>query len=491
LTAKTIERDLEILEKYRNFIDMVELRADYLLHEECFSIRRFPELAGLPVILTIRRKSDGGNFDLSESSRVVLLSKAMAFAEVDVRHNFAYVDLEEDLELPSLEEAARAFGTRIIRSFHCFAGPYDNLDERIRAMYHVGDEIVKAAIKPETLDDVTRLFKISRELEKMGNREKILVGMSDAGVCTRILAKKMGSHVCYVSARNEKDLPMAGEGQLDPIELNELYRFRSITRDADVYGILGYPLKATASPLFFNGVFKREDKNAVYVPFPSPSASSFFRLADEIGLRGAAVTVPHKEAVMEHLVSKSSRVASVGACNTIVREEGGWRGYNTDAEGFSGSLLDFTGRKDFRGKRVTVVGAGGAARAVASELHRLKAKTLILNRNKPRAQQLASIYDFDYAGLDADGLKLVKKFHDIIVQTTSSGMEPDVDGDPLQDYQFTGKELVMDIIYKPERTALLKRAADAGCRVLNGADMLLRQAKLQYLYFFGKKYPED
>ncbi|MDR1363596.1 MAG: type I 3-dehydroquinate dehydratase [Spirochaetaceae bacterium] len=488
LTAKTIERDLEIIKKYRKYIDIAELRADCLLHEECFSIRRFPELAGLPVILTIRRKSDGGNFDMSERSRIVLLSKAMAFAEVDVRHNFAYVDLEEDLELPSLEEAARAFGTKIIRSFHSFTGPHDKLRERINAMYHVGDEIVKAAIKAESLDDVTQLFEISREL---GDREKILVGMGDNAVCSRILSQKLGSYLCYTAAKGEPDLPQAAPGQPDPVELNTLYRFRSITQDAEIYGILGYPLKATASPLFFNGVFERENKNAVYVAFPSQLAAPFFRLADEIGLRGAAVTVPHKEAVLPHLASMSDQVASVGACNTIVRTDEGWSGYNTDTEGFSGSLLDFIGRKDFKGKRATIIGAGGAARAVASELHRLKGKALILNRNKLRAQQLAGIYNFEYAGLDPDGLKLIKKFSDIIIQTTSVGMEPDVNGDPLRNYQFTGKEVVMDIIYKPERTALLKRAAAANCRVLNGADMLLRQAKLQYQHFFGKKYPEE
>ena len=486
LTGKTIERDLEILNRYRPYIDMAELRVDCLLHEERFSIRRFPELAGLPVILTIRRHSDGGSFEMGESSRIALLSRALAFAEVDVRRNFAYVDLEEDLELSGLEEAARAFGTKIIRSFHSFNGPYDKLAGRIRAMRHVGDEIVKAALKADSLDDVTELFKISRELDGM---EKILLCMGDNAICTRILAKKLGSHICYTSVKGEPDLPAAAAGQLDPTELVDMYRFRSITKDVKIYGILGYPLKATSSPPFFNSVFERENKDAVYIPFPSQTTYQFFALADEIGLLGASVTVPHKEAVLAHLSSMSEQVKSVGACNTVVRTENGWGGYNTDTEGFSGSLLSFTGYKDFRGKRVTVIGAGGAARAVVSEIRRLKGKALILNRNKLRAEQLADAYGFEYGGLGPDGLRRIKKFSDIIVQTTSVGMEPDLAGDPLRGYQFNGKEVVMDIIYKPERTAMLERAAAAGCRVLNGADMLLRQAKLQYQHFFGRNYP--
>jgi 3-dehydroquinate dehydratase/shikimate dehydrogenase len=172
-----------------------------------------------------------------------------------------------------------------------------------------------------------------------------------------------------------------------------------------------------------------------------------------------------------------------------VRAEDGWSGYNTDTGGFSSSLIDFTGWKDFKGKRITIIGAGGAARAVASEIHRLKGKALILNRNKLRAEQLAGIYKFEYGELSPESLKHIKKFSDIIVQTTSVGMEPDITGDPLCGYQFTGKEIVMDIIYKPEHTAMLERAAGAGCRVLNGAGMLLQQAKLQYRYFFDRKYP--
>lgn len=488
LTGKTLERDLEILNKYRPYIDVAELRADCLSNEERFSIRRFPELAGLPVVLSIRRKQDGGQFDFGENARIVLFSMALAFAETDARHNFAYIDLEEDMELPALEEAARAFGTRIIRSFHSMAGPDSDLLGRMKSMYRVGDEIVKAAVRADSLDDVARLFQIARILE---NKEKIIIGMGDDALCTRVLAKKLGSHICYTSVKGEADFPPAAPGQIDPIELDGLYRFRSVTQDAEIYGILGYPLKATSSPIFFNKVFERENKDAMYIPFPSRSVAPFFRLADEIGLRGASVTVPHKESVLPYLAAKSYEAEAAGACNTIVRIEDGWSGYNTDAGGFSSSLLDFIGKKDFKGRRFTIVGAGGAARAVAFEVYKRKGRALILNRNRARAQQLASPYRFEHGCLDADGFRRMKKFSDIIVQTTSVGMEPDTADDPLRGYRFTGKETVMDIIYKPERTALLKRAAEAGCRVQNGADMLRRQAITQYRIFFGKDYPED
>ncbi|GHU39713.1 3-dehydroquinate dehydratase [Spirochaetia bacterium] len=481
LTAKTIAQDLEILEKYRSYIDIVELRVDHLLSDEQFYVRKFPSLAGIPVILTIRRKEDGGLFSRGESARIVMLSNALAYAEADRRNNFAYIDLEEDLDVPSLEEAARAFGTRIIRSFHSFDRNDENLFNHLVSLKRVGDEIVKAAVLPNSLDDVAYIFNTAKKLK---DTEKILLCMGDAGVCTRILANKIDSYITYTSVKNEAGLALAAPGQTDTKELAELYHFRKIKNDTAVFGITGYPLKVTSSPLFHNNAYNTENINAVYVPFPAKDIKSFFNLADTIGLKGASVTVPHKESVVQFLTGMTDDVRKIGACNTILRTSSGWHGFNTDTLGFSGSLLSFIGQKDFRWTKVTVVGAGGASRAIVYELWRLKAKVLIVNRNGPRAMQLAETYKFDWCTPDEEGCRRIKKYSDIIIQTTPVGMEDDPN-DPLAVYRFSGNEIVMDIIYKPERTPFLTRAAAAGCRVLNGADMFLRQARLQHEIFTG------
>ena len=187
LTAKTIAQNLEILEKHRRSIDIAELRVDCLANEEYEHIRRFPELAGLPVILTVRRKRDGGFFDRGESSRIVVISKALAFAKADRRQNFAYVDLEEDLDTPSLEEVARAFGTRIIRSFHNLSGTDSNLTGHIKTLFRVGDEIAKAAVTPKDIYDVCSVIKAMKELR---GKDTIIISMGDIGQCTRILSQK-------------------------------------------------------------------------------------------------------------------------------------------------------------------------------------------------------------------------------------------------------------------------------------------------------------
>jgi len=488
LTAKTIAKDLELLEEHRQSIDIAELRADCLSEDECSHIRKFPRLAGLPVILTVRRKIDGGLFRSGESYRAVLLSKALAFAEPDKRNNFAYVDIEEDLDVPGIEEAARAYGTRIIRSFHSFSGGFPGLKEKINLLYRVGDEIAKAAVMPRDLTDVKMFIRSAKELD---GRDKIVLVMGELGYCTRILAAKTGSYLTYAySAGAHTEPPAPGMCEID--ELVNTYGFRNINRDTVVYGITGYPIKTTGSPAFHNKAFREKRMNAVYVRFPAPTIESFLSLADELELRGASVTVPHKEAVLKYLRKMSREVDAIGACNTIVRipkeEGGGWAGFNTDVYGFSDSLAALLEKgnikkKDIKKKKFTIIGAGGAARAVAAAVSAFRAKALILNRSLGKAQAIAEMYKFRYGAPDDCGISLMRKYNDVIVQTTSLGSESDVSKDPASLYHFDGSEIVIDIIYRPPRTKFLQRALTAGCLAINGEDMLRRQAEYQFREF--------
>ena len=497
LTAKTIERNLEILKKYHKSTDIAELRVDCLDPNERLNIRRFPELAGIPVILTIRRDVDGGYFTGGEGAKVKLLARGLAYANADRRLNFAYVDIEDDLHVPSLEEAARTFGTRIIRSYHNMNGIIDDIPAKIKSMQHTGDEIVKVALTVKTTDDVLKVFRASKACT---NQDKILICMGHYGIYSRILAERFGSFLCYSSTLSETEVPGA-PGQLDVKELAELYRFRKISKKTKVYGIIGNPLKSNISPWFINTVFGLENNDAVYVPFPTDSIVNFLELAKELNVQGLSVTVPYKETVLPLLSKCTTAVMSIGACNIINRSVNGWFGENTDCTGFSDSLLAFMGKKNFKRQKVTIIGAGGIARAVAAEIHRLGGRALILNRTVHKARNIASLYNFRWGGLDSQGIEIMSKFSDIIIQTSSVGMEGyetsvdhtngEIHADPLELYTFTGKETVMDLIYIPEETAFLKRAAMAGCRTINGYDMVIRQVKLQYAGFMGREIPHQ
>jgi 3-dehydroquinate dehydratase/shikimate dehydrogenase len=487
LTGKTIARDLQVLEKYRPYVDVAELRVDFLEPDERFHIRRFPELAGIPTILTIRRRIDGGKFIEGEGARIILLASGLAFADADRRRNFAYVDLEEDLQVPSLEEAARTFGTRIIRSIHDFTGVPEDLEDRLRRLRRSGDEIAKAAVMPRGIGDTARVFRVARETAGL---DKIILAMGPFGLATRILAERMGSILTFASPRGESDLDCAGPGQLDPVELAETYRFRDLKPETRVFGIIGSPLAATASPAIHNPAFAKLGLDSVYLPLRIDDLDDFDALADELAIDGVSVTVPHKENFVRKLAARSVEVNAIAACNTAVRTPAGWTGYNTDAAGFSESLLAFIGRPQLRGRRLAIIGAGGVACAVAAEAKRLGAKACVLNRTAVRAKELAERFGFAWGSLDERGLELLDRYSDIIVQTTSAGMEPNVDLDPLELYRFKGREIVMDLIYKPAKTKLLARAEAAGCAVLNGYDMLERQARLQFKIFTGSDFPD-
>jgi len=491
LTGRTILKDLELVDRYRPYIDVAELRVDFLDPDERFYIRRFPALAGIPTILTVRRKIDGGHFIEGEGARIVLLAAGLAFADTDRRRNFAYVDLEEDLDVPSLEEAARTFGTKIIRSYHNFNGVDANLEQKLWNLRRTGDEIAKVAVMPKNYDDVARLYKVGEATKDM---DKILIAMGPLGANTRILAERLGSHLTFTSPlageASDADIQVAGPGQLDPKTLVDTYRFRSLTKDTKVFGIIGYPLTATSSPQIHNKGYSQLKMDGVYIPFTVENLPDFFSLADTLQIQGLSVTIPHKEGVLPYCSQRSPEVDRIGSCNTLVRTSQGWAGYNTDARGFSDSLLAFIGKQNLWYKRVTIIGAGGVAKAVAHEIHRLKGRALIINRTPLRAKEIAEPLNFAWAGLDARGIELIDHYRDIIIQTTSVGMEPNIDEDPIELYKFRGKEVVMDLIYKPEETKLLKRAARAGCKTLNGYDMLLRQAKLQFALFTGQEYPD-
>jgi 3-dehydroquinate dehydratase/shikimate dehydrogenase len=464
---------------------MVELRVDCLNPDERLSIRRFPELAGLPTILTIRRDTDGGFFTGGEGARVKLLAQGLAFADADSRMNFAYVDLEDDLKVPSLEEAARTFGTKIIRSYHNTNGMISDIPIRMKTMQRSGDEIVKVAVAVKSTSDVLSVFQASKSCP---GQEKIIICMGHYGIYSRILAEKFGSFLTYSSALSESEVPGAS-GQLDVQELSELYRFRKITNDTKVFGIVGNPLKSTISPWFFNTIFNLENTDAVYVPFPSNSALDMLELAKELGVSGLSVTVPFKEAVLPGLSRCSEAVQAIGACNTVFRADEGWYGANTDCAGFSDSLLAFLNKKNLKRQKLTIIGAGGVARSIASEIYRLGGKALVLNRTVHKARSVALQYDFKWGGLDDQGAQLMSGYSDVIIQTTSVGMEGYEAEDPFELYHFTGKEAVMDLIYTPPLTPFLKRAAAAGCRVLNGYDMVIRQACMQYSHYIGREIP--
>jgi 3-dehydroquinate dehydratase / shikimate dehydrogenase len=488
LTGSTIEQNLAALDRYRGLVDLAELRVDFLLPQERFRIRDFPEKAGIPTILTVRRKQDGGRFEQGEGVRLVIIAKGLSFADPDRHKNFAYVDLEQDFQIPAIQEAARIFGTKVIRSLHCMDGMPADLEKTWAALSASPYEIPKLSVATKSIQDSERLFRFFGPMSR--DRERIVSGMGEYGFCTRVLADRTGSLLGYVSAVGAK-LEASASGQMDPDAMRSVYRIGEAKPNWAIYGILGgAAVLGSLSPTIHNAGFRAAGLKALYLPFPADDLESFMRMTELLDVRGFSITVPFKEKILPRLSWRSPEIKAIGACNTAVRTPDGWAGYNTDAIGFRKAVLQFMGAKDLAGVKACIVGAGGAARSVAYMLNELGASACVINRSIPKAKRLAETYGLPWSGMTERAVDLLEQYNDLIVQTTSVGMEGGPPGDPLEWYQFSGKEALFETIYNPPQTALMKRAREAGCRTTNGRSMLLAQAAAQFSLFTGRDYPE-
>ena len=471
LTAHTIAEDIVLARKYADLVDIVELRADCLDADDIPLIGSFPASVPMSAILTVRRKADGGAFEGSDAEREPLFANVGAFA---------FVDFESDFNPLSATQAAQAAGVRIIRSRHIFEGCSGAIAAKADAQCRTADEIPKIAFMPRRLSDVTDLFRTTVSLPP---RDRIFCAMGPLGTVTRVLAGRARSFLTYVSPK-ELLANTAGIGHLDPERLNEVYSFRTITDKTQICGVSGWPLAVTSSPEVHRAFYVRDNMDAVLVPFPAEDIADAIGMAETLGLRGLAVTIPHKESLLRHLDVKDEAVGAIGAANTVVWRGGRRCGYNTDAAGFTKALTDFLGRDHLNGSKVAILGAGGAARAIAYAIWKLRGDACVYARDISRAATVAEQYDFASDTLDKLGSG---KRPDLIVQCTSVGHgATDPSADPIPNYEFDGHEAVYDLVYKPAVTPVMARARAAGCRVESGMTMLRAQAELQHALWFGQ-----
>lgn len=488
--------------RFASFTDCVELRIDLLRSMGNAAIisevAAFARSLHKPTILTVRRVADGGAYDGPEADRLDLLNALVESVEP------TYVDLESDLTEVSgaavVEETAGRIGTRIIRSLHDLQGVPTDPCGALDSLASKTGEIPKLAVAPQGTRDLHRVFRAYSHARREFGGDFILLGMGRFGFPTRILAPALGALLTFTSVPGAEAAP----GHIDPETMRTVYLSNRIGSATRIYGIIGNPVLHSRSPHYHNPRFAKDGIDAVYVPFPTDDVAEFFELAATLSVQGFSVTIPHKESVMRHLVSVDEGSEAAGACNTVIRNVdgstrngragGGFRGVNTDIPGFLAPLRELFGADGIAGKRATVIGAGGAARAVCYALVAAGVSVLVLNRTPARSARLAreieKIVAAEHAEirsgpLDASGFAAAADFRDIVVQTTGVGMAPNVEADPAEGLSFGGTEVVYDIIYTPEYTRFLRRAERSGCRVVTGAAMFARQAEEQYRLFLS------
>ncbi len=484
LTAETMAQNNALFRQYRSHVDMVELRVDLLDASEQENLRADPKAGvsdfhGVDSILTVRREVDGGHWKGSETDRIALLKRMLSAG-------FTHIDIEADLPgLPDrlgIVQSARAAGITVIASRHCMDSVPADLDTELQRLSAIGD-CAKIAARPTGIADFRRLLHAARAHAE----PHVVLGMGSYGVASRIMGHAFGNLFTFSSAA---DVQQAASGHIAPDVLQTLFahgKTGSVTR---YFAVAGDPVAHSKSPEYHNRRFRADGLNALYVPFRVDDFDEFMELARELPLSGISVTVPHKESAARAAATVNEGVTATRACNTLIREpDGAYRGVNTDIEGFLSCIRDRL--STFRG--ATVLGAGGAARAAVYALASGGVPVLVCNRTLSRAQTLvaelgAILRDqgqsapLSAAALPGDGTEL-GVYGDLIVQTSSVGMHPDLEGDPIPAYRFGGTETVYDIIYTPPMTPILKRAEQAGCATVNGSGMFDAQADAQYRLF--------
>jgi len=426
--------------------DVVELRIDGIDHPNLERLRALGRGFGKPVLLTCRSAREGGAFSGTEEARLALLERAVGLG-------FEYVDVEIDsLSAPF----PRGSETKLVLSHHDFHTLPVELDSKVARALELGADVVKIAAPVSSLEASLRLARAGEEARKAG-KDYVPVPLGPAGASGRILAPRLGALFTYAPVAASRS---TGPGQIPLDELLDLYRFRSITEETAIYGIVGERALETLSPAMHNRLFQRLEKNAVFVPFQETDLGQFVPAARAIGVAGLSVTIPFKEKILEHLDDVDEVAARIGAVNTVVARDGKWKGFNTDRDGVQAPLLNLG---PLRGKKAVVVGAGGAARAAAHVLVENQASVLVLGRRESRAAAVAAA-----AGAQSGPLsRLSSESWDLLVNATPS--TPPVGSIPKE-------SIVFDMVTVPEETALLRRSREAGASTVTGLEMLAAQA---------------
>jgi 3-dehydroquinate dehydratase/shikimate dehydrogenase len=453
---------------------LVELRLDYISGQ--VNLQRVLHDRPTPVIITLRRHQDGGKWPGTEEARQLLLRTAIV-------QGVDYVDLEEDVAA----KVPRYGKTKRIISLHDFRKTPDDLPAIHARLRALDADIVKIATLANDPHDNLRML----DLVKNAEVPTIGICMGEMGIPTRVLCGKYGSPFTYATFHQERSL---APGQLSFQQMQELYGYEQINAETEVYGVIGDPIAQSMSPLVHNKAFRQAGLNKVYLPFriPREDVGSFLDEAQRLDIRGLSVTIPHKEAILKKLTKVDGGVKGVGAANTILFKDNEVIGYNTDYRGAMDSLekamnLPHGAPEPLKGKTAMVLGAGGAAKAIAYGLKRRGAEVIITGRTLEHAEALAKRLECKSLEWGARHAPAI----DILINCTPIGMHPNVDEAPYEKHRLRPSMVVFDTVYNPETTLLVKEAKVKGCNVITGVAMFIRQAALQYELFTGQPAPED
>jgi 3-dehydroquinate dehydratase/shikimate dehydrogenase len=471
-TAAQLMRAAEA--EYKDGNSFLEFRLDYLdtPTEGAELIRKFrKKYPDANILATCRHRQAAGQFKGDVAQQLLILSDCAAAGA-------AFLDLEIETaeqvkpSLPQLRQNAP-----LCLSYHNFESTpaLSPIRKRLQKIPADAHKIATTARKPS---DNLRILDFTRQPHEL---PLISLAMSECGVASRVLASSYGSLYTYASPSHQ---PGTAAGQIPAKLMRSLYRSEKLTQQSHVYGIIASPVAHSKSPLIHNRAFQARRLDSVYLPFlVSPSQlGDWMKFASAIPVCGFSVTIPHKQRIIRYLDIVEPQAKRIGAVNTVWRKAGKWRGANTDTEGV---LKPLSKHLRLPHAKVLIAGYGGAARAAAIALSDASADVTITGRNLKTAQALA-----DVVKGNAVTLKQSQDMNfDALIHATPVGMAPNIEGCLFRDR--IPASIVMDMVYNPHQTMLLKHAEQQGCTIIHGIDMLLEQAAHQFEIWTGESAPKS
>lgn len=423
------------------------------------------------ILATCRHKQNRGGFAGS-------LQQQLAVLEDAARAGASAVDLEvesaEALKAPLT--ALRAL-VPVVLSYHNFESTPALLPvlKRLKRITADAYKIATTARKPT---DNLRLLQFARD---HANEPLVALAMSEIGVVTRVLTPSLGCLFTYAAPTCAGG---TAAGQVPARVMRALYRADKLTRQTRIYGVIADPVSHSKSPIIHNRAFQSKRIDAVYLPFlvSGNSLGDWMKLAADLPVAGFSVTIPHKQKIVRYLDVVEPLAKRVGAVNTVVRKGGKWRGTNTDTEGV---LKPLAKHLRLAHASVLIAGYGGAARAAAVALADAGSDVTITGRDSKSAAALANVVKAESLTLE----QASKKHFDALVHATPVGMSPASDGVLFNDN--IPADVVLDMVYNPHETLLLKRAKEQGCTIIYGSEMLLEQAACQFEIWTGESAPRS
>jgi 3-dehydroquinate dehydratase/shikimate dehydrogenase len=473
---------------------MVELRLDAM--SDVTLAREIVGSFDHRFILTCRPTWEGGQSEASDESRLGFLAELSPTDESTCL----------DVELVTLRRAGvGGFRNPLIISSHDFAGRPPRLTNLFAELNEAPGDVAKIVWTARTIRDNLEAFELLQHRQK----PTIALCMGEAGLISRVLAKKFGAFLTFASL---EDGAGTAPGQVSIRDMKRLYRWDAINANTKVYGVVASPVAHSMSPAVHNAAFDETGHDGVYLPLlVNPGYESFKAFMESfvdfpgLDLSGLSVTLPHKENALRYLKEKGAEVEPlaerIGAVNTVLIEAsaGGepvLRGINTDDAAILDSITDKLGitREDLANYRVAVIGAGGTGRTAVAALAHYGATVVVYNRTQDRAEALAAEFNGRSGKVVAAPMeKLCASCCRVYVNTTSVGMHPDVDASPFGDEvpELGGDTVVFDTVYNPPKTKLLRQAEAAGAKTIGGIEMFVRQAAAQFQAWTGLTPPVD